>query len=75
MSAFNSLNGVPSSGNEFTLREVLRNEWKFDGFVVSDYTAILEMMQHGFAASPKEAALKGIKSGVGYGDGLDQLLR
>jgi beta-glucosidase len=64
MSAFNTLNGIPSSGNEFTLREVLRNEWKFDGFVVSDYTSILEMIQHGYVASAKDAALKGIKSGV-----------
>jgi beta-glucosidase len=64
MSAFNSLNGIPSSGNEFTLREVLRQEWKFDGFVVSDYTSILEMVQHGFAADPKDAARKGIQSGV-----------
>jgi len=64
MSAFNSLNGIPASGNEFTLREVLRREWGFDGFVVSDYTSIPEMIQHGFAANPKDAARKGIESGV-----------
>jgi beta-glucosidase len=64
MSAFNSLNGVPASGNEFTLREVLRQEWKFDGFVVSDYTSIPEMIQHGFVANAKDAARKAIQSGV-----------
>src|SRR6266699_1720160 len=42
MSAFNSLNGVPTSANPFTLTKVLRNEWHFDGFVVSDYTAVKE---------------------------------
>jgi beta-glucosidase len=64
MSAFNALNGVPASGNEFTLRRVLRDEWKFDGFVVSDYTSITEMIPHGYAADDKDAALKGIRGGV-----------
>ena len=40
MSAFNDLNGVPTSANPFTLTKVLRGEWKFDGFVVSDYTSV-----------------------------------
>lgn len=64
MSAFNDLNGVPASGNEFTLRRVLRDEWKFDGLVVSDYTSITEMIPHGYAADSKDAALKGITAGV-----------
>jgi beta-glucosidase len=64
MSAFNDLNGVPTSGNAFTLRQVLRNEWKFDGFVVSDYTSIAELVPHGYAADLKDAALKGIRAGV-----------
>jgi beta-glucosidase len=64
MSAFNAINGVPASANEFTLRQVLRNEWKFDGFVVSDYTSIDELIPHGFAANGKEAALKAIRAGV-----------
>ncbi len=64
MSAFNDLNGIPASGNAFTLRQVLRNEWKFDGFVVSDWTAITELIPHGYAADPKDAALKGIRAGV-----------
>lgn len=64
MSAFNALNGVPASGNEFTLRHVLRDEWGFDGFVVSDYTAITEMIAHGYASDSQDAALKGIRAGV-----------
>ena len=64
MSAFNSINGVPASGNEFTLRQVLRNEWKFDGFVVSDYTAVHELIAHGYAADARDAALKAIRAGV-----------
>jgi beta-glucosidase len=64
MSAFNNLNGVPTSGNEFTLRQVLRKEWKFDGFVVSDWNSITEMIPHGYAASEKDAAFKGVRAGV-----------
>lgn len=64
MSAFNDLNGIPASGNTFTLRQILRDEWKFDGFVVSDYTAITELIPHGYAADAREAALKGIRAGV-----------
>ncbi len=64
MSAFNDLNGVPTSGNEFTLRQILRNEWNFDGMVVSDWGSIIEMVNHGYAADSKEAALKAVKAGV-----------
>lgn len=64
MSAFNALNGVPASGNAFTLRQILRDEWKFAGFVVSDYTAISEMIPHGYAADAEDAALKGFEGGV-----------
>jgi beta-glucosidase len=64
MSGFNDLNGVPASGNEFTLRQILRNEWKFTGFVVSDYTSIVEMIPHGYAADAGDAALKAIRAGV-----------
>jgi beta-glucosidase len=64
MSAFNDLNGVPASGNAFTLRQILRDEWKFDGFVVSDWNAITEMIPHGYAADIKDAAWKGIGAGV-----------
>jgi beta-glucosidase len=51
MSAFNDLNGVPTSANPFTLTKVLRGEWKFDGFVVSDYTSVKEIINHGLAAN------------------------
>ncbi len=64
MSAFNDLNGIPTSGNEFTLRQVLRNEWKFDGFVVSDWASIAEMVVHGFCTDEKDAALKAVNAGV-----------
>lgn len=40
MSAFNDLNGEPSTGNAYTLKQILRNEWKFDGLVVSDYGSV-----------------------------------
>ncbi len=64
MSAFNDLNGIPASGNEFTLRQILRKEWKFDGFVVSDYSSVTEMIQHGYASDARDAALKAVRAGV-----------
>lgn len=64
MSAFNSLNGVPSSANPFLLGKVLRGEWGFDGFVVSDYTAVMELMNHGIALDPATATRKAFTAGV-----------
>ena len=64
MSAFNDLNGVPTSANPFTLTEVLRDEWKFDGFVVSDYTAVKELINHGTAADDAQAARLAMNAGV-----------
>jgi beta-glucosidase len=64
MSAFNSLNGIPASANRHTLREILRHEWKFRGFVVSDWTAISELIPHGLAGSLSEASSKALKAGV-----------
>jgi len=64
MSAFNDLNGVPTSANPFTLTRVLRGEWKFDGFVVSDYTSVKELINHGVAANDKEAAQLALNAGV-----------
>jgi beta-glucosidase len=64
MSAFNDLNGVPSSANPFTLTKVLRGEWKFDGFVVSDYTAVEELIKHGLAADGTDAANLALNAGV-----------
>ncbi len=81
MSGFNDLNGVPATGNKFLLRKVLRDEWNFDGFVVSDWASITEMIAHGFAADEKDAALKAITAGVdmemattSYHDHLEELI-
>ena len=82
MSAFNDLNGVPTSANPFTLTAVLRQEWKFDGIVVSDYESVKELINHGLAANEKEAAAAGLNSGVDmemvsrlYGKHAAELLR
>jgi beta-glucosidase len=64
MSAFNDLNGVPTSGNEFTLKAILRDEWKYRGMVVSDWASIEEMIPHGFATDKKHAAEIAVKAGV-----------
>ncbi|HEY1901886.1 MAG TPA: beta-glucosidase BglX [Terracidiphilus sp.] len=64
MSAFNSLNGVPSTANPFLLGKILRGEWGFNGFVVSDYTAVMELMNHGIALDPATATRKAITADV-----------
>ncbi|HEV2882773.1 MAG TPA: beta-glucosidase BglX [Pyrinomonadaceae bacterium] len=64
MSAFNDLNGVPTSANPFTLTKVLRGEWKFDGVVVSDYESVRELMNHALAADEAEAARAALTAGV-----------
>ena len=64
MSAFNSLNGVPSSANPFLLTDILRKEWGFNGFVISDYDAVRELINHGIALDPAAAARKAITAGV-----------
>ena len=64
MSSFNAINGVPATANEFTLTKVLRQEWKFDGFVVSDYTAVRELINHGVAADEEQAAAAALNAGV-----------
>jgi beta-glucosidase len=64
MAAFNDINGVPASGNKFLLRQVLRDEWKFDGFVVSDWASITQMIPHGFCKDEKDAALKAVQAGM-----------
>lgn len=64
MSSFNAINGVPATANAFTLTKVLRQEWKFDGFVVSDYTSVKELINHGVAANEEEAAAAALNAGV-----------
>jgi beta-glucosidase len=64
MSAFNELNGIPASANPFTLTQILRNEWGFRGFVVSDWNSIGELLNHGIAATPAEAGTKALLAGV-----------
>lgn len=64
MSAFNDLNGVPASANHFTLTQVLRDEWRFDGLVVSDYNSVIELIKHGFAADQADAARLALTAGV-----------
>jgi len=64
MSSFNTINGVPATGNAFILRRILRDEWGFNGFVVSDWGSVTEMIPHGYAAGEADAALKAITAGV-----------
>jgi len=64
MASFNELSGIPATGNEWLLRGVLRQEWGFEGFVVSDYTGDMEMIDHGFAKDSREAAKLAFLAGV-----------
>jgi beta-glucosidase len=64
MSAFNDLNGVPTSGNDWLLTDILHGEWGFAGFVVSDYTSEAELVAHGFAADGRDAARIALMAGV-----------
>ncbi len=64
MSAFNSLNGIPASANPFTLKQILRKEWGFKGFVVSDWNSVGEVMAHGIAIDGSTAARKAFLAGV-----------
>ncbi len=64
MTAFNEYDGVPATGSDFLFNRVLRDEWDFDGFVVTDYTAIMEMMPHGYARDDAHAAELSINANV-----------
>lgn len=63
MNSFNELNGVPATGNAFLQRTVLKGDWDFQGFVVSDWGSIREMINHGYAADGREAAAKAALAG------------
>ncbi len=82
MSAYMDLNDVPASGNRWLLRQVLRKEWGFDGFVVSDAFAVGNLVIQGHARDRRDAALRGIKAGLNmdmssytYTEGVVKLLK
>ena len=64
MTAFNELNGVPATGSPFLFNQILRKEWGFEGFVVTDYTSINEMVHHGNVGSLEEAGAVAMNAGV-----------
>jgi beta-glucosidase len=82
MAGFDALNGIPMHANRPLLTGVLRDQWHFDGIIVSDYTGVMELTRHGVAASPAEAAERAINAGVDvdmvsgfYVDELPKLVR
>jgi beta-glucosidase len=82
MTSFNDNDGVPSTGNGFLVNDVLRGEWGFDGFVVSDWASIYEMVNHGYAEDNKHAGELAINAGVdmdmmsyAYISHIEELLR
>jgi beta-glucosidase len=81
MTSFNEINGIPSSANPFLLKKILREEWGFKGFVVSDWQSMEEMINHGFCRDMKEVAYKSLTAGVdmemvstAYTDHLEELV-
>jgi beta-glucosidase len=64
MSAYMDLNDVPATGNRWLMQDVLRKDWKFDGFVVSDADAVRSLVPHGFARDPQDAAIKALNAGI-----------
>ena len=82
MSGFHCLNGVPASGNCFTIRQVLQREWGFDGMTVSDWGSVDEMIKHGYVADRPGAAAAALQAGVDmemgtttYAESLADLIR
>lgn len=63
MNAFNEVDGIPATGNTYLLRKVLKADWKFDGFVVSDWNSVGEMVNHGWVNNLRQAASKGVLAG------------
>lgn len=64
MTSFNDINGVPASANRELLTEILREEWRFPGVVISDYTADMELIAHGYAADERDATRKAFLAGM-----------
>jgi beta-glucosidase len=82
MASFGDLNGVPATGNEFLMRQVLREEWEYEGFVVSDWDSIRQLAVHGFTATDRDSAYEAIIAGIdmemagdAYISHLEQLVR
>ena len=72
MSAFNNINGVPASANYYTMTEILKKRWGFDGFIVSDWDAVIQLCNQGFAKDGKEAAELALNAGIDM-DMMDDL--
>ncbi len=68
MASFNEIDGVPATGNKWLLTDLLRNDWNFNGFVVSDYTGVSEMVEHGMG-DLQTVSVIGFKRWFGYGYG------
>ncbi|MBR3103445.1 MAG: beta-glucosidase BglX [Lachnospiraceae bacterium] len=64
MTSFNSINGIPATGSTFLMKKILREEFGFQGVLISDWGAVGEMINHGYAEDMKDAALKGMLAGV-----------
>lgn len=82
MTSFNDNDGVPSTGNAFILKKVLREEWNYDGMVVTDWASTTEMIAHGFCKDAREAAEKAVNAGVdmdmvsgAFSENLETLVR
>ncbi|MBN8673878.1 MAG: glycoside hydrolase family 3 C-terminal domain-containing protein [Chitinophagales bacterium] len=63
MNSFNDLNGIPATGNKYLQRDLLKRDWKFKGFVVSDWGSVGEMINHGFSKDNYEAAMQAANAG------------
>ncbi|MBW8002481.1 MAG: beta-glucosidase BglX [Planctomycetes bacterium] len=63
MTAFNEINGIPASGDPYLLNDILRDQWGFEGFVVSDYNSVFQMISHGYAEDAGDSAVKGVTAG------------
>ena len=81
MTSFNDNDGVPSTGNVFLVKDILRGEWGFDGLVVTDWNSMGEMINHGFGVDRKDVARKSLEAGVdmdmmtyGYLSHLEELV-
>ena len=64
MCSFNAINGVPGCANKRLETDILKKEWRFDGFIESDYTAVAELLNHGTAASPADAGAQALNAGT-----------